>query len=162
MAIQYEQGCKVKVKHGILIKRSPKDVFDFLSECDNFPLWQGTLHEIHEKKNTAKTDYGAECLASGSRVRDSRNVLGKKIESEYEVVDFSPGESLTMRIVSGPIDYEMRWTCESHNGGTWVSAEGEGDLGTDTPVTPEAASLGAQTMLESDLATLRHVLESRG
>lgn len=28
-----------------------------------------------------------------------------------------------------PVDYEMRWACDSFNGGTWVRAKGEATLG---------------------------------
>lgn len=159
MAIQYDAGCKVKVKHGVLIRKPPEDVYNFVSEADNFSKWQSTLYDINEKKNMGKTDYGADCLQQDARVRDSRNVLGKKIESEYEVTHHEPGKALSMQVVEGSVDYEMHWTFEPFNGGTWFSAEGGGDLGTDTPVSQAVAEKGAQSMLEHDLATLREVLE---
>lgn len=160
MAIDYEQGCKVRVKHGVLIRKSPEDVFNFVAEPDNFPKWQSALYEVQGKSNTTKNDYGNECLQQSAKVRDARNVFGKKIDAEYEVTDFEQGKSMTMKIVAGNIDWDMKLTFESFNGGTWFAAEGGGDLGADTPITQDAAERGGQAMLENDLDTLRNVLEA--
>ena len=71
---------QVKVKSAVHINRPPQEVFDYLSNPDNMPVWQSTLHHVEEKRNLA----GAR-LARNAVVHDRRNVLGKDIDSQYQV-----------------------------------------------------------------------------
>lgn len=149
---------KVKVRHGVLVQRSPQDVFAFVSEPDNMPQWQSTLFEVTEKKQTKKDAHQKDKLQAKARVRDRRNVLGKDIDSEYEVIDYAQDQRLALKVVDGPVSFQMKWEFEPLDGGTWFSAEGEGDLG-DLRMSAAAANRSAQHLLENDLATLRDLLE---
>jgi uncharacterized protein YndB with AHSA1/START domain len=144
---------QVKVKHGILVRRPPADVFAFVSDPDKMPIWQSTLHQVKDKKETKQGK-----LQKQARVRDHRNVLGKDIDSEYEVVDYQQDKSVTLRVAEGPVSFQMKWDLEAVDGGTFFTAEGGGDLG-DLELSEPAAQASAQHLLESDLKTLRDVLE---
>lgn len=144
----------VSVRHGILIRRPPSDVFGFISDPDNMPQWQSTLYDVKEKRNAR--DGGK--LQRATRVHDKRNVLGKDIDAEYEVVDFEPDRRVTMEVVDGPVSFRMQWDLEAVDGGTYFTASGGGDLG-DLRMSDRAAARSAQHLLEQDLETLRELLE---
>jgi len=147
---------QVKVKSAVHINRPPQEVFDYLSNPDNMPVWQSTLHHVEEKRNLA----GAR-LARNAVVHDRRNVLGKDIDSQYQVAAFEEGKSLTLQVApGGPVSFQMTWDLQPLDGGTYLTAEGGGDLG-DLPMSPVAANRGCQLLLESDLKTLTQVLEGQ-
>ena len=61
--------------------------------------------------------------------------LGRRLEYEYEVVEFVPGERLVMRTSEGPFPMETTYTWADANGSTQpphvfgrVGEEGEHDL----------------------------------
>ena len=69
------------------------------------PVWQSTLHHVEEKRNLA----GAR-LARNAVVHDRRNVLGKDIDSQYQVAAFEEGKSLTLQVApGGPVSFQMTW-----------------------------------------------------
>jgi len=145
----------VKVKHGIRINRSVQDVFAFISDPDNMPKWQSTLHNVKGKQKTK----GDGKLQHQARVRDERNVLGKEIDSEYEVVNFQQDKTLELMLVNGPVSFRMRWDLEAVDGGTFLTADGGGDLG-NLGMSDQAANNACQHLLEGDLRTLRTLLET--
>jgi uncharacterized protein YndB with AHSA1/START domain len=146
----------MNVKHGVHIKRKPNEVFAFVSDPDRMPQWQSTLHNVGRKANLANNK-----LKHGSRIRESRNVLGLNLDSEYEVVEYEQDRKLTLQIVEGPLSWRNQWTFEPQDGGTWFTAEGRGELlGLELPL--GAANIAGQHLLEGDLATLRDLLERGG
>jgi uncharacterized protein YndB with AHSA1/START domain len=145
---------QIKVKHGIHIGKSPSDVFAYLSDPDKMPQWQSTNFQMKDKKQAS----GKGHLQKGTKVHDRRNVLGKEIDGEWEVADFVQDQKLTLRVSQGPVPWEMTYTLEPFEGGTMLTAEGGGDLGS-VPMSATAANRSCQNLLEGDLKTLAHILE---
>jgi hypothetical protein len=144
----------IRVQGGVQVNRPSSQVFSFLKDVDRFPEWQHTNFEIQEKKGLRS---GA--LEAHGHVKDRRNVLGKEIESEYEVTDLQEGRSISLEVKEGPVYWQMTYTVADVGGGTYVTASGGGDLGqlkTDVGVAAKAC----QRMLETDLHTLRDILEA--
>lgn len=144
---------QIKVKHGVFVDKPPSDVFAFLSDPDKMPQWQSTNFEIKGKKQAG----GKGNLQKGTKVHDRRNVLGKEIDGEWEVADVVQDKKLVLRVSTGPVPWEMTYTLEPLEGGTMLTAEGGGDLGT-MPMSATAANRSCQNLLEGDLKTLAHIL----
>lgn len=151
----------IKVKHGIYVDKPPQDVFAFLADPDKITQWQATSYKVARKGQGAGAAAGAGGgkgkLQRGERVHDQRNVLGKDVEGEWEVAEYDQDKRLVFRMVQGNIKWEMAFTLEAQNGGTMLTAEGGGDLG--TGLSAAAASRGGQNLIENDLKTLARILE---
>jgi len=145
---------QIKVKHGIYVNKSPADVFVYLSDHQKMPQWQSTNTKIRGVTK-AHPQHGR--LQHGTKVQDSRNVLGQQIDGEWEVVAFDQDRNLGLRVSQGPVSWEMTYTLEPHESGTFLSAEGAGDLG-NVPMSTDAANRSCQSLLEQDLRTLADIL----
>ncbi|MQA96493.1 MAG: hypothetical protein GEV11_18275 [Streptosporangiales bacterium] len=157
MAAPVARRMRFRVKHGVFIERPPGEVFDFVSDVENSQKWQATLFDTGDQQELANGK-----LRNRSKVRDSRNILGKKVESEWQVIDFQPGKTITMELSEGsPVYWKMSFSVEQVDGGTFLTGEGGGDLG-EVGMTPAAFGRSCQTMLQNDLNTLRDLLEKAG
>lgn len=145
---------KIRVKHGVFVNKTPTEVFEYLSDHDKMPQWQSTDFKV--KGITKASAHGR--LQHGSRVHDVRNVLGQEIDGEWEVFDFDPDKRLGLRVTKGPVPWEMVYSLEPLEGGTFLSADGGGDLG-NIHLHAVAANRSCQRLLEKDLATLADILE---
>jgi len=149
-----QKRLKIRVRGGVQVDRPVAEVFSFLRDVDRFPEWQSTNFEIAEKR-----ELGNGALRAHGSVRDRRNVLGKEIESVYQVTDLQEDRSMTLEVKEGPVYWIMTFSVEEVEGATYVTADGGGDLG-DLGVSKAATAKSCQEMLENDLHTLRDVLES--
>lgn len=146
---------QIKVKHGVYVNKSPADVFVFLSDPHKMPQWQSSDFKV---RGTTKAHPQHGRLQHGTKVQDSRNVLGQEIDGEWEVVAFDQDKRLGLRVSQGPVPWEMTYTLEPLESGTFLSAEGGGDLGK-VPMSAIAANRSCQRLLEQDLHTLADILD---
>jgi len=146
---------QVRVKSGVHVNKPPAEVFAFLCDPDRIAQWQASSHEVRGHRGTT----GQGKLQRGSAVQDRRNILGKEIDAEWEVVDFDQDRRVVFRIIRGPISWEATFTLEPEDGGTHLSGEAGGDLG-QLPMNDNAARRSAQRMFDTDLETLAHILST--
>ncbi len=97
----------VDVLTEIIIARPQKVVSEFTTNPDNATLWYVNIKTVEWK--TAKP------LAIGSQIAFVAEFLGKKLSYVYEVVDWIPGFSFTMRTADGPFPMETTYTWTSIN-----------------------------------------------
>jgi uncharacterized protein YndB with AHSA1/START domain len=145
---------QIKVKHGVHVNKSPAEVFALLSDPDRMPEWQSTNFEVKGKSKA--NDRGK--LQKGAKVQDRRNVLGQQIDGEWEVAELEQDRRLVLKVSSGPVPWTMTYTLEAQEGGTFLSAEGGGDL-SGVKLSPAAANRSCQRLLEQDLGTLADILD---
>ena len=76
----------IQSKHSIVIHRPTHEVFKYLQDHENRLYWQPNLvtHE-HER------------LEKGARIKEVRNVLGRRIEIEGEITEFEADKRLTFK-----------------------------------------------------------------
>ena len=76
----------ITARNSVLIDRSAHEVFEYLRDHENRIHWQPNLvtHE-HER------------LDKGARVKEVRNVLGRRVDIEGEVTEFVEDRRLTFR-----------------------------------------------------------------
>jgi uncharacterized protein YndB with AHSA1/START domain len=144
---------QVKVKYGVHVDKPPQVVFEFVSDPNKMPLWQSSDFSIRHRTGLDQ----AGLLRKGSVVHDVRKVLGKEIDGQWEVVDHEKDQLLVLRVTQGPVAWQMTYTFEPLEGGTWLSAEGGGDLGT-LPIPPSVANRSCQSLLVQDLNTLADIV----
>jgi uncharacterized protein YndB with AHSA1/START domain len=148
---------QIRLKYGVYVDKPPAEVFNFLADPDRMPEWQSSLFEVKGKKGMA----GNNKLQKGAKVNDRRNVLGKEIDSEWEVAEIDEPKRLVLRLTAGLANWETTYTLSPLDNGTYLAADGNGDLG-DVPMSSVAAHRTCQRMFEDDLTTLSDILETGG
>jgi uncharacterized protein YndB with AHSA1/START domain len=146
---------QILVKHGVFVDKPPSDVFAFLSDPKKMTEWQSTNFKV---KGMTKANAQTGKLQQGTRVQDARNVLGQEIDGEWEVVAFDQDKRLGLRVTQGPVPWEMTYTLVALESGTFLTAEGGGDLGR-VPMSAMAANRSCQRLLVQDLQTLADILD---
>lgn len=139
----------------IRIARPPDDVFAFVGDAANNPMW---------RKNVVRTEWLDDGpMRIGRRGRQSARLLGREWTVEAEVVAWDPPRLVAWRTVQGPVSVRSWVRVEMDGTGSLVS--GGADGGFTGPVGRILTRLAVPRMIrqaDADLQTLRGLLESRG
>ena len=98
----------IVVSHSITIRRSPADVFAFVTDPSRLPRWQAA----DEVEQLTPGPVGA-----GTRFREVQVSLGRRREQITEVTAFDPGRRFEIRVVEGP-PVDGRWDFDETVGAT--------------------------------------------
>jgi uncharacterized membrane protein len=142
----------IHVEHTIEIDRPPAEVFDYMMDMENLPEWQSSAIEAHWEGERA----------AGSRIKEVRRFLGKRIESELAVTEYEPNRRFCLKALSGPIPFSVEHTFEPTDGGTRIIFAGEGDAGGFFKLAEPVVARTAERQFKSDFETLKDLLEARG
>jgi len=93
----------------IIIERMPPDVFEFVSNLENFPKWNYAIVE------TRKTSEGP--LTVGTTYRQVRS-LPKRSEETLEVTELDPDRRFAVQGGLGPFEGTLTYEFEEIGGGT--------------------------------------------
>jgi uncharacterized protein YndB with AHSA1/START domain len=107
----------IRFGFAIEVARPIDDVFDYVTEPATLTEWQGT--ETVERLTPGP-------LQLGSRLREVRLILGRRLESLSEVVAYERPRRFEIRILSGPMPVADRWAFEPTVGGTRLVFSTEG------------------------------------
>ena len=95
-------------------------VFAFVATPENDFQWQyGTLASAQISRGE---------MGLGTIFRVVGNLLGRRLEIEYEVIVFEPNKRYGFKSVSGPVDSYTLYTFEMSQGGTNVTLSTETNL----------------------------------
>jgi hypothetical protein len=96
----------------------------------------------------------------GSRIAIVVELLGRKFEFTYEIVEFTPGEKLMMRSIEGPFPMETVYSFEeTRDGHTRMTMRNHGEpAGVSKLMTPMIVTTMRHAG-EKDLAKLKDILE---
>ncbi len=137
----------------IHIDRPPDEVFGFVGDAANNPLW---------RKNVQRTEWLDDGpMRVGRRGRQTARVLGRAWTVEAEVVEWEPPRAVAWKAVQGPVTVRSWLRVESDGTGSLVS--GGADGGFKGPISALMTRLAVPTMIKQaqvDLQTLRARLES--
>ena len=136
----------------IEIERSPDDVFAYLADVSHLTEWQSGVH------SAAIEGGGVAC--AGVRVRESRTLLGKQLETTLEIVEYDPPRLFTLRALDGPALLTVRHELEPSGDATALTVAVEGEV---KHVPGFAAGLmmrGAERQFRKDVERLKRVLEA--
>jgi uncharacterized membrane protein len=140
-----------KIQRSILIERSPEEVWDYVHEPANDPVWQSTLLEVRG---------GERPLRVGSRLSETRRFLGKRFETEYEVTELDPHTRSAIRTTAGPIPASGSYAFERVNGATRFQVSVELNAHWFFKLVEPVFARMAGRELEANLGHLKDVLEA--
>jgi uncharacterized protein YndB with AHSA1/START domain len=136
----------------ITIDRRPAEVFGFLADFENVPLWNYAISE------TRKISGGA--VGVGTRYRQTRTRPTRSDET-FEVTGFEPDRRLSIRGALGPFHSEVTYLLTPAEGGTALT--NTMDLTPSGPlrlVAPLAAAR-VKAAVAANLGVLKQILETR-
>lgn len=105
------------VSESIVIDRPRADVYAYMIDVANAPLWQTNVISM-EAQYEGDPEVGARTAAVGK-------VAGKKlpVTTEYTMID--PAKAVSFRTVEAPFAFTITWRFEDVDGGTQVTYAGE-------------------------------------
>ena len=143
----------MKFTNTITIQRRPGEVFGFLAQLENLPLWNYAISE------TRKISGGA--VGVGSRYRQTRT-LPSWSEETFEVTEFEPARRLSLRGALGPFQSEVTYLLAPAESSTvltnTMSLQRSGPLRLVAPL----AVAGIKSAVAANLNVLKQILEERG
>lgn len=143
----------MRLEHSLVIDRPVADVFAFLADPDNLPRWQSGLLEVEKLSG----DGGV-----GSRHREVRSMLGRRIEQVLVVTALTPDQRLDLEVVEGPMHLTVEHTFEPAGDGTRITVVGHGEAGALFSLAGPLIARAVKKQSQSDFARLRTVLETGG
>ncbi|MDX1521416.1 MAG: SRPBCC family protein [Anaerolineae bacterium] len=144
----------IKIETSVAINRPSEEVFAYVSNFENNPHWQSGMQEA---KFTSEGP-----LRIGSTYAQVAKFLGRRIETNFEVIAYEPNRMVKATSTSGsfPITF-TRIVEPGQDGGSQVSAIIEGDTsGFFSLAKPLMARL-ARRSIEADYANLKRIMENQ-
>jgi uncharacterized protein YndB with AHSA1/START domain len=142
----------IQVVASINIRRSPEEVFAYLSNFENNPKWQSGMISARF------TSSGP--LQVGSTYSQEAKFLGRPVISEFEVVEYVPVKKIKITSTSGTFPITVTRLVEPDGeGGSQVSAVVEGDASGVYRLAEPMMKLMVQRSVQGDYERLKSVLE---
>jgi uncharacterized protein YndB with AHSA1/START domain len=140
----------MRMEHTVVIRRPPAEVFAYLTDVERLPEWQASANEVR-----VEGDVGL-----GARIREVRIFLGRRAESTLEVIEYVPDRKFSLRVVSGPLPFEVRHTLRPENEGTRLDWIGEADTSRFPRLAVRMVAGTVEAQFKADLERFKHLLET--
>jgi carbon monoxide dehydrogenase subunit G len=127
----------------IEIARPPEEVFAYLTDPANLPVWQSGVRSA--------------TLRDG-KIEESRTLLGRELQTTLEIVEQEEPRLFTLRAVDGPVRFSVRHELEPSGGDTLLTVTAE------SGVPSFAGGLLARRVekqFRQDFERLKQILEGR-
>jgi ligand-binding SRPBCC domain-containing protein len=142
----------MKFKHIEVINRPVEEVFSFLSNFANNSQWEPG---ILESKQVSPAPMGA-----GTQLMDVRKVMGRKVETTYEVTAYEPNKRFAIKSTSGPVRVKASYSFEPVDGGTRVTDAAEFETSGFFRLLQPIFALTVKKQMKANFAKIKQVLES--
>ena len=142
----------IKNENSVEINKPIEEVFEYVTNIDNLPLWAGP---VTEAKQTSEGPVGV-----GTTQTQVAQLLGRRIESSLEVTEYEPNKKFTTKSTSGPIPIEVHYNFEPVAEGTRLETVGILDAGGFFKLAEPLVARTLKRQTEGDFKTLKELLES--
>ena len=143
----------VRFNAEVVINRPVEDVFSFVAQGENGPLWNSAVRQM------MKTSEGP--VGIGTEYWMSRQLPRGPVENTLQVVEYEPNKRYSIQITSAPTPFLYRYELGPQGGGTRLSLSAEGALGGAADLLSPIASIAVKRGVEANFRTLKSLLESR-
>jgi carbon monoxide dehydrogenase subunit G len=142
----------VRAELTIEVARAPEDVFAYLTDVSNLPAWQSGVHTAQIE------DAGAARV--GARVRESRHMLGREMNTTLEITEYDAPRVFSLRALNSPVPFVIRHELEGQDGGTLLTVTGVGDAGLLPGFASGIMARRAEKQFRKDFERLKKLLEA--
>ena len=143
-----------EIEETVAIRQSIEVVWDFVNEVANEPLWQTTLSEVVQITDGP--------LRAGSRVRETRRFLGRRIDTVWEMTENDAPSRSSIRSVEAPFAWSGIYLLEAKGEETRFTIAMKGDPGGFFRLAEPVVHRMVRRELAGNLANLKDVLEAAG
>ncbi len=98
-----------KVDYAIEINRPLEQVFEFVSNYENDPMWRSEVQKM--RNNSGFTGVG-------STSSEISKVLGRRLETLTTVIEYIPNQKISSQSLSGPVPIKSQRIVETNGGNT--------------------------------------------
>jgi uncharacterized protein YndB with AHSA1/START domain len=140
----------MKFETDVRIERPAGEVFDYVSDPENFPDWNSAVQAVRRTSGEGN---------AGSTYLMERDLPGGKAENELEILARSRPTEFDLRTTSGPTPFTYRYRFVSENGVTEIQLAAAVEL---SGVVGALGPLGARVVkrgVDGNFATLKGILE---
>jgi carbon monoxide dehydrogenase subunit G len=137
----------VRAELNVQIARTPEDVYDYLTEVANLPLWQSGVHSARRE---------------GSEIHESRHMLGRELRTTLAVEAEERPRLFVLRATNSPVPFSVRHELEPSGDGTRLTVIGEGDAGMLPGFAAGIMTRRAEKQFRRDFERLKQLLEAAG
>jgi uncharacterized protein YndB with AHSA1/START domain len=140
-------------RHTVTVPRTPDEVFPWLFEEDKVPQWTGSLD--------AYAVLGDGALGSGSRIRQTLEISGHKVDVEMEITRYEPPHEAESRFSMSGLDVVTAYKLSPNGAGTELTQTLEGNAsGFKARMLVPVVQPRLEAKLTEDLERLRALLAS--
>ena len=141
----------IKIEANITIQRPPGEVFDFIANFENNPLWQSGM--------VSATFTSPGPLAVGSTYDQVARFMGREVVSSFQVTALEPGRKVKASSTGGSFPITFTRIVEPLGEGARVQAIVEGDASGFFKLAAPLLRLMVQRSVRGDYANLKRLLE---
>lgn len=135
----------------VLIDRPAHDVFEFVANPLNIPKWQANVIEIKQNM-PGPVNVGTTFTTIGE-------MLGRRIEGVMEITDLDPDSKFGFKINAGPMEVRAVVGLKTVGTGTQVALNAQGNPGGLFKIAEGVMAGQVKSMMETNLARMKSVLE---
>lgn len=141
----------VRIDSSVVINRPAQEVWDYISNPEHYPTWQGNVSEVrHEGR-----------LQQGARFTSIAKLLGRRMETEFEVLEFQAPRRLVLKSASGPFPVKLQVDLEAQDGMTSLTTRGEAEPGGFFRLAEPLVERALRNQISANTATLKDLLEAQ-
>ncbi len=140
------------IEKSTVIARPVADVFALATDTEKIAMWAGP---VTDAKQTSEGPVGV-----GTTSTRVTQLLGRRIESDYEVTEYQPNSHYSAKTTSGPVPIEEHLSFEAVEGGTRVNLEAEVEAAGFFKLAAPILTRIISRQVENDLGTLKDLLEA--
>lgn len=142
----------VDIAEAIVIERPIAEVASFAGDPSNAPTWYRRIESAEWQTDPP--------IALGSQVTFRARFLGRELTYTYEVVEFTPGEQVSMRTSAGPFPMATTYTFRPVGDRvTHMTLRNRGEPSGFARLTAPFVAGAMRRAMRQDLATLKRLLE---
>ena len=136
-----------------MVYRPIWQVFDFISSPENDFQWQyGTLA-------SARISEGVGTV--GTLFRSIGHLMGRRVESTFEVTEYEPNKKYAFKSLSGPLQSQTSYAFEIAEGSTKLTVSTQANLVNPLQMAEGILEKQMRKQLKENLAMLKDLLEAQ-
>jgi hypothetical protein len=136
-----------------MIYRPIRQVFDFMSTPENDFQWQyGTLAAVRLSEGVNEV---------GTFFRSIGHLMGRRVESTFEVTDYEPNRKYGFKSLSGPLESYTSYTFVTERGSTRIDISTQMNPDDLLQLNEAVLEKKMRKQLKENLALLKDLLEAR-
>jgi uncharacterized membrane protein len=144
----------IKTKVSVVIHRPVDEVFAFVTDVRNFPLWFGGI--IQQSNPEAAGPIGA-----GTKFTQTNSFLGRTFETHFTVTHYAPDKLFCVSTNWGPIPFAGCFHFEQADGSTLLTDQHGMEAGGFFALVGSLLVGRLKQQAETNLASLKSLMEAR-